>query len=296
MRFFFLLLLFSTATPALEVKFLGVSSMYLTDGKDALLFDAPFTRANPLHWFNLKRLHSDQDLVRSVIERHGLNRLRGVFVSHHHVDHAVDVALMASVTGAKAIGDENLRRILPKAQRGLFQEMREGERIMVGDFGVTPFRISHGPLPLEFLFAGPVPENFDFYLYDYREGATWFYLIEHRDLKLVWNGSTGDALEILRRRGLLKSDLDLYVLGLGALSLKEQVQRMKGSHPFRRFVPVHFDNFILPYDSEAFTLLPFSQLDSDIEELRGQDSSRQWIFPKLGETLEIPDKTTPSEN
>lgn len=259
--------------------------MLLSDGKDQLLFDAPFTRANPLHWLNLTRLRSDEKLVKEVIQKHGLENLRGIFVSHHHVDHAVDVGAMAELTGALAYGDENLKRLLPQA-RLRHRMMKEGTPVKIGGFTVTPFRIDHEAIPLEFLFMGEVPKDFDFFLFDYKEGATWFYLITHGDLRILWNGSTGDALAKLREFGQ-RLALDLYVLGLGSLSLKEQWERFGGKHPFKHFIPVHFDNFFFPYDAEEFTFLPFSSLKDQLEMIKEKHPETEWTLPELGRAYEI---------
>ncbi len=259
--------------------------MLLTDGKDKLLFDAPFTRATPLHWLNITRLQSDETVLKKVIQKHGLRDLQGIFVSHHHVDHAVDVGALANLTGAKAYGDENLKRLLPHAQAS-YHPMAEDVPIIIGDFTIRPFRIDHEKIPFEFIFMGEVPLDFDFFLFDYKEGATWFYLITHGEKRILWNGSTGDALSRLKESGT-EVKLDLYVLGLGTLSLKEQIQRMGENHPFQRFIPVHFDNFFFPYDPDEFTLLPFSSLEDHIMELRKKFTKVEWILPKLGQSYKI---------
>lgn len=259
--------------------------MLLSDGKDQLLFDAPFTRANPLHWLNLYPLKSDEKIVKEILSHHKINGLKGIFVSHHHVDHAVDVGMIAKLTGARAIGDENLRRLIPEAQEN-FQKMTEGEEIRIGEFTVIPFKIQHGEIPLEFLFKGEVPKDFNFSLYDYKEGNTWFYLITNEEKSILWNGSTGNAIQVLRKKGI-EIEPQLYVLGMGALNLKGQIEKLNGNHPFKSFIPVHFDNFFFPYDREKFILLPFSSIQEDITRLRKDHPEVEWILPELGKAYEI---------
>lgn len=287
MKILLFLTLLLTEAWALEVKFLGVSSMLISDGRDQLLFDAPFTRANPLHWLNLIPLKSNEKLVSGVLRHHRIENLKGIFVSHHHVDHAVDVGFIAQVTKAKAYGDQNLERLIPKEDRELhFQKMQEGEEIKIGDFGITPFKIPHGPIPMEFIFMGEVPADFNYSLYDYKEGSTWFYLITHGEKKILWNGSTGNAIsKLMSLRPIGK--IDLYVLGLGALSLKDQVSRLEGNHAFKTFIPVHFDNFFFPYDMNEFTFLPFSSIKEETEDLKKQYPKVDWILPELGQSYQI---------
>lgn len=287
-QFLLFALLISSSADALEAKFLGVSSMLLSDGTDQILFDAPFSRPGPLQWLNLLPFKSDSDLVMKVLNHHKITQLRAVFVSHMHVDHSVDVALVSKLTGANAFGDENLGRIIPKTERELvFKKMEEGVPIKIGQFSIRPFRISHGEIPFEFLFSGEVAEDFNYSLYDYKEGGTWFYLINHGEKKIIWNGSTGDALSVLKAKGEKVEGLDLYVLGMGVDSLRKKIDKLQGNHPFKEFVPVHFDNFFLPYDLDEFTYLPFSEIEKDIKDLEAQFPKVKWNLPKLGRAYEI---------
>lgn len=281
-------LLFLGRAQALEVKFLGVSSMLLSDEKASLLFDAPFTRPGFLHWLNLRPFRTDEELVRKALLHHKVRNLKALFVSHHHVDHAVDTAFIAKFTHTKAYGDENLMHLMPVTDRKEhFEMVKEGEQIKIGNFTVLPFQIDHGPLPLEFLFDGVVPQNFNYSLYDYQEGATWFYLITHGEKKILWNGSTGNALAILKSKNIPVRDLDLYVLGLGADSLKEKIAGLKGELPFHHFIPVHFDNFFRDYDFDRFIPMPFNHVEEEIKELRNSYPKTLWTLPELGRTYEI---------
>jgi L-ascorbate metabolism protein UlaG (beta-lactamase superfamily) len=287
-RLIVLVLLFMGRAQALEIKFLGVSSMLLSDGEDQILFDAPFTRPGPLHWINLESFESDPELVKKVLDLHQINKLRAIFVSHHHVDHVIDVPQVAKLTGAKAYGDVNLKTIMLKnGPIGSYQEMREEEQIKIGAFSILPIPIDHGSLPLEFLFNGKVPQDFDNSLYDYQEGGTWFYLITHGKKRIIWNGSTGDALAVLRKRKINFSPAQLYVLGMGGKSLKEQIAKLDGDHPFEQFIPVHFDNFFLSYDEKEFNLMPFSNINKEIKEVKKTYPSRNWILPELGKTYQL---------
>jgi L-ascorbate metabolism protein UlaG (beta-lactamase superfamily) len=86
-----------------RVTSFGTSTLLFDDGEDQIMFDAFFTRPSFVRTFT-QRISSNQELVQSILRKQEVDRLRAVFVSHSHYDHALDVATIANQTGAKVYG------------------------------------------------------------------------------------------------------------------------------------------------------------------------------------------------
>ena len=94
----------------LTVTWLGVSTLLIDDGSSALLTDGYFSRPS-LPRVALRRLTPSAARIDGSLARAGIRRLAAVVVSHTHLDHALDSAVVADRTGAVLVGGESAANI-----------------------------------------------------------------------------------------------------------------------------------------------------------------------------------------
>ncbi|MFL1426862.1 MULTISPECIES: MBL fold metallo-hydrolase [unclassified Nocardiopsis] len=231
-----------------RVVFLGVSTLLVTDGVNAVLTDGFFSRPGKLR-LALGRLSPDRRRVRGALERFGIDRLDAVFVVHSHFDHALDAPLVAQLTGARLIGSESTRNVA--AGQGFAPEGFDvavvGEPVRFGAFTLTALAAGHSPgdiAPGEIdrpLGAGRVGE--------FRTGDCYSLHVAHPDGELLVHASANwvpGALDGYRA--------DTVYLGVGALGKQDHGFREDYWHHVvertgaRRVVPIHWDDFTVSLD------------------------------------------------
>ncbi|MDO4478604.1 MAG: MBL fold metallo-hydrolase [Lachnospiraceae bacterium] len=104
----------------MKVTFLGTTVLLFDDGVDQILFDAHLTRPS-LPRFLFGNLQTDEALVERVLGRCPMDRLKGIFISHSHYDHALDMPYLAKRTGAAVFGSSSALNVarggnVPEAQ------------------------------------------------------------------------------------------------------------------------------------------------------------------------------------
>lgn len=271
----------ATELPALrpgeEVRatFLGVSSIFFTDGVTNLMIDGYLTRPNLFSRGLATKVEPSRTTIRSNLNRAGIVKLDAVLVAHTHFDHVLDSPVVAMMTGAKLVGSEETLMVA----RGLeFPEDRyvqvvPGEPMRFGDFTVTALRTRHGPL---FFFSGgrgETPEEAD-----------------HLDAPIVppvaWTSyPTGDCflfhiahplgnVVVQPSAGYVEGQLDGYTADVAFLSIarlgdQPQVARRRYFDEIvtatgaKRIIPVHWDNYNEPLSDN---LRPASNLIEDFRD------------------------------
>jgi glyoxylase-like metal-dependent hydrolase (beta-lactamase superfamily II) len=95
---------------AVKVTFFGVSTLLFDDGETQFLIDGFFSRSSI--WRTLTtEIESDTALIDQLIAGHKINRVRGIFVTHSHYDHAFDVAYTTKKTQATLYGSRSTLNI-----------------------------------------------------------------------------------------------------------------------------------------------------------------------------------------
>jgi glyoxylase-like metal-dependent hydrolase (beta-lactamase superfamily II) len=81
------------------VTFLGTTTLLFDDGTTQILVDAFLTRRS-LEKVAFEPLETSTKTIDDIFKTVHANRVRGIFVTHSHYDHALDVAYIAQKTGA----------------------------------------------------------------------------------------------------------------------------------------------------------------------------------------------------
>lgn len=281
----------SQASATVTARWFTVACIVLDDGETQLMFDPMFTRAGLKHWLNLSELRSDEALVSSVIKDHHLNQVQGIFVSHSHFDHSIDAPIVSKLTGGIFYSDTNSDKIAKaykdsKIKTKLIENLKP---IKIGKFTVTPIKRVHAhirSLGFDFL-KGPVANDFNFGPYDYMMGDTWFYYIEHPEVRIVLDQGADSFINSISSfsqeadaviQGVANRESDDIIVNRGYVThLKPKI-----------FIPTHFDNFFFSFDPKGeYSLLPGVRLDDVIEKMKKAHPDKKIIVPKYGEKINL---------
>jgi L-ascorbate metabolism protein UlaG (beta-lactamase superfamily) len=253
------------ATPV-RVTFLGVSSLLITAGTDAVLTDGFFSRPG-LVPVGLGRIAPDRRHIRACLDRAGIDRLAAVVPVHTHFDHALDSAVVAELTGAVLVGGRSAANV------GRGSALPE-ERLRVVEDGAT---LEFDGLQLSFVtsehcppdrFPGEIlaPVRPPARAREYRCGEAWSLFVTHpaSGRRLLVQGSAG-----FRRGALAGRQADVVYLGVGQLGVQpEDYIRTYWAETVRavgaeRVVLTHWDDFFRPLD-QPLRALPFAGDDLDM--------------------------------
>jgi para-nitrobenzyl esterase len=238
---------------SVKATYLGASSLLFDDGDAQILLDGYFTRfpAAGLREAMAAMVRTDTAAVDAALSRAGIDRLKGVFISHSHFDHAMDAPYVAAKTGAVLYGSPSTLNIgrgggLSDGQLAPFEP---GKAIRVGRFTVTPLKSKHAaPRPginddmggeITNPLRQPAPAS------AYKEGGTYDLLVEHGGRGVLVIGSPDfipGALDTVRAEAVF--------LSLGGNLDRSFLDAYYGNtvgrvHP-RLVVPVHWDDFTKP--------------------------------------------------
>ncbi|MCV7199429.1 MBL fold metallo-hydrolase [Mycobacterium angelicum] len=262
----------------LSATWLGVATVLLDDGSEALMTDGYFSRPS-LAQVALGKVAPSAARVDGCLARAKVSRLAAVIPVHTHIDHVLDSAVVADRTGAQLVGGESAANV--GRGYGLAEDRlvvaTSGEPIALGAFEVTLIESHHCP-PDRFPGAIDAPVQPPVRASAYRCGEAWSTLIHHRPSgrRLLIQGSAGYVKGALAGRRA-----DAVYLSVGQLGLQPrpylveywtEVVRAVGA---RRVILIHWDDFFRPL-SKPLRALPYAGDDLDVsirilDELAAQD-------------------------
>lgn len=241
----------------LQVTWFGVTTLLLDDGETQILIDGWFTRPQfdatvSVGDGNLLDIPAEPDLqkIKEMIKSADLSRLAAITPVHSHFDHAMDLGVIAKLTGAQVLGSESTANIARGAgvPEDNISVVADSGRFSFGKFTVALLRTAHLPLQDG---GPPIPGNIDTVLVPpaaigaWKEGGSYSIIITHPAGTSLIQGSAGylpGALDSVK--------VDTVFLGIGGLG------RVGDEHTAAYFnevvsatrprcvIPVHFDDFI----------------------------------------------------
>ncbi|MBA2405321.1 MAG: MBL fold metallo-hydrolase [Bdellovibrionales bacterium] len=287
---FLVFLSLSHAQAMIQARWFSVASVLLEDGETQIMFDPMFTRAGIKHWLLFSKLKSDEELVTKIIKEHQLNKITALFASHSHYDHVIDAPMFAKLTGATFYVDESSERVAAayKESKIRTQRFQNLAKIKIGKFTITPIMRRHSPIrafDLDWL-PGEVPKDFDFGIYDYHVGDTWFYYIEHPEGNILLDQGSEPNLDKLKP---YTTAANFLIQGIANRSsddaiLKGYIEKLKPTV----FIPTHFDNFFFAFDPAAETsYLPGIDFENLMAKLKKAHPGVDVIMPVFGKKIEL---------
>lgn len=242
-----------------KVTFFGVSTLLFDDGKTQLLIDGFFSR--PSLWHTLtSKIESDTSLIDHLVTTYKMDRVKGIFVTHSHYDHAFDVAYTTKRTGANLYGSLSTLNIgrgggVPEEQLKLFHPY---ETIQFGEFTVQVIPSKHSPNNAlkddGVVIDKPLHQPAD--MKAYSEGGSFDFYIHHSGHTMYVKPSPNYIEGIL---DTLKADV--VFLGIATITNQDSVWQQKfyeqtvGKLKPGILIPLHWDNFLKPV-SKNLVMLP----------------------------------------
>ncbi|MHC8391718.1 MBL fold metallo-hydrolase [Pseudomonas sp. MDT2-39-1] len=238
------------AAGALTARFMGVSTLMLSDGNTSIMTDGFFSRPGFLR-VALGWIGPDRSRIDTALHAAGNPTLAAVMVAHAHYDHALDSAVVALRTGAVLVGSASVANI--GSGEGLPPERIETvENKQSFEFGKFKVQVFPSPHSLGARYPGTidVPLKQPARASEYKEGGNYSYLIEQSNgLRILIHPSANFT------QGMFKNvKADVVFLGIGFLGKQDlqfardywhEVVQVTGA---RLVIPIHWDDFFEPLD------------------------------------------------
>jgi L-ascorbate metabolism protein UlaG (beta-lactamase superfamily) len=243
---------------AVRVTFFGVSTLLIDDGETQILIDGFFSRYSMSRAL-FRDMQTDSAVIDELVVASGMNRVKGIFVTHTHYDHAFDIAYTARKTGATAYGSASTLNVargggLGESQLKLFQPNVD---IAVGDFTVrvVPSKHSPGNNLEDDAVTIDAPLRQPASIKAYPEGGSFDFLLKHGGHSIYIKPSPNFV------EGALDSlSADVLFLGLAIVSKQGPEWRdqfydeIVGALSPALVIPIHWDNFFEPVSDELVML------------------------------------------
>jgi L-ascorbate metabolism protein UlaG (beta-lactamase superfamily) len=257
------------ARAELTLTYLGVAGYQIESGSTRILADPYFSRPPP----GEGTVAPD----RAAIAAHAPERADLIVVGHSHVDHLLDVPMVALATGADVMGSLSTARVARAS--GVPSEriitVKGGEDFAFGGYSVRAIPSLHSALDHKHTFGAEIPADVTLPLTasGYAEGGTLAYLIRLGGHEVLFL-STANFIE--RELTGLRPDIAIVAVGLRqeVHDYTCRLMRALGDPPL--VYANHFDDWRgPPVDRE---------LDADVrafvEEVRGCSPATQVVIPR----------------
>ena len=181
-------------TDAVTVRWLGVAGVEIAWGGRSLLIDPYFSRLS-LHRLLAGRPQPDTVRIAAAF-RNLTAEPAAIAITHTHIDHALDVPVLAQCTKAQFFGNSGVNALLARAghpQRATV--CHPGDRYDIPGMGcLNVFAGSHG----RFLFGRPplpghihLDEGYPLFAREFRGGDVLVFDITVHNLRIIHVGSAG---------------------------------------------------------------------------------------------------------
>lgn len=234
----------------ISVTFFGNTTLLFDDGQTQVLID-PFL-SRPSKWTALTGVIDTDTALVTPISEHYFDKLKAVFVSHSHVDHILDLPLIAQLTNCKIFGSLSTQNY---AKVNAVNETQLVDYDLINGHKVGHFHI----LPIASIHSKPTPFNNDlnqvftsnhalpYKLKEFKEGGSFDFLIKHGKKTFLIKASYNTLKDQYHNQ---KVDVAfLGITGLGKANAKESDlyfnEVVKQLNP-SIIVPIHWDDFLTP--------------------------------------------------
>lgn len=211
--------------------------------------------------------------------------LKGMFVSHSHYDHILDIGEAHKGTQSKVFGSYSTG-VIAKASgvpKKFFKKIALKEKIKIGDFEIQIFPGDHPPHLFGMTLAsGKVSSDFTYpnSAAAYKMDEVFSFLVQHGEKRIFFNASTVPVKEAAG------AEFDLIVQGLAHKDMYQPLYegQFKSVMP-KAIMGSHFDDFFIPLKGKQEELAT-----SSLKAFKSILSDKiKFTTPKLGRTYRLSD-------
>lgn len=258
---------------SLKISFFGVSTLLIDDGNTQILIDGYFTRSN-MWKVATSHVQTDTNIVNFYLEKYKINRLKAIFVTHSHIDHALDIAYVSKKTNSTIYGSSSTIQIGKggNVKTENLVEFNNYETFKLDGFTIEVLPGKHTKpgfynndigKKIEDPLCQPTHAS------NYVEGGSYDFYISHSYGNLYIKPSTNyiDSL-------IFDKKVDILFLGIALLGKsKKQFKDKYYEETVKKFIPtkiipIHWDNFFIPLN-KGIQFLPsgFDKTDKAMDYL-----------------------------
>lgn len=244
------------AEPAradLSVAFLGVSTILVRAGDQAIMVDGFFSRPD-LGQTMLARLQPDPGRIGDGLRRARVRRLLALLVAQAHHDHSMDAARVANETGAALLGSPSAVNIF---RADGFEDpvtLADGQEYCFGPFHVRAILSPHSPglIPLLVYGSARFPGPSRRHALAYRDTRNFSFLVSYGNRRILIHPSANHPA-----RGLGDIGADIVFFSIGDLGQRSPAyidaywDAVARPSKARLIIPIHWDNFLRPVPPEG---------------------------------------------
>jgi len=238
----------------MNVSFFGTTTLLFDDGADQVLFDCHVTRPCFFKAF-FGRFESDNETVGRIIKDFSINRLRGIFISHSHYDHVLDVAGFQKASGfedssgCEVFGSESALNVCRggNVEESKLHSYDDSKEFSVGEFNITVLPSLHSK---PYFFNNDLGKTIDRPLVqparmkEFAEGGSFDFFVKHHDKTYLIRPSCNYIKGQLD--GIKADTVFLGIAGLSKMSIEERAaffaETVEKTRP-SKIIPIHWDNF-----------------------------------------------------
>ena len=251
----------------MKITFFGTTTLLFDDGTTQVLFDAHITRP-PVYKMFFGKIQTNASAVDKIIAAHKIDRLRAIFISHSHHDHALDAPYIAQKCGAVIYGSAsalNIARGGGVAEARLHLYGAGGSAAVyeaqIGDFKITVLKSVHSKPNI---FNNNIGQSIDSPLAQpapfraFKEGGSFDFLVENGGKRYLIRPS----FNYLRGEldGIKADVLFLGTAGLSRAKSEEQSAFFRETADKVQpalIIPIHWDFFFGGLDKYIRPMPPF---------------------------------------
>ncbi len=227
---------------------------------------------------------SDTALIDSIV-----SKVDYILVHHSHFDHLSDVPYIARKTGAKVVGSETTTKIL--ALYGIPEEqlytIKGGEDYQFEEFSVRVIPSLHSALNQKLYFDGrelPADLEAPLTIGDFVEGGSFMYLIRFISHEVLTMGSMNYIEKEIEG---LQPDVLLAGVNFSRNEIYKYTERLLKATGYPKIViPVHWDNFRIPYGFSQERAVEM-KINPFVEEVRAASPATKIIVPTHLQTISL---------
>lgn len=276
----------------IRMVFLGIHSIFITDGATTLFIDPALSRPKiALSSFLSSSFPTDANIVRQCLHDIRCDRVDAVLYSHSHIDHTMDMGVFDEVvcelSGTYPVNYGSYSTAMIGYGAGIKKEhfvqigtkinpfANGTERFAIGDFVIEFSEGTHLALP------GPLTTAISGYITDvvpqqsradaYKEGGTYNMLLIHKNGKSIFFQSSFNS-----PANQLDSSLkaDVLIMGAGGCDL---AKKMKGI----QYWDTYYEKVVRPIQPKMILLSHWEDFLSPLDEKIDWNASCAATNPSL---------------